>query len=709
MPRPRTTSFRYRTTLLGGLTALLWLVASAGVAAAAGISLLGGITDPGDVLGACRSKVLAAESSLYDRTGSNLFVVLVPDTGATDLSSFVDATWSANPQLTPKDILFVGTTAPVHAQLLQGTTVDGSVTQNEQDAITESLRTPALAGDWCAATLAVASGYETAIAGAPAPAPAPAPTPDSSGTAGGGVPDWLIGLIILAVVGAIGFWFLRGRANRAVFQERAAQEDLGKQASALLIATDDAVRAADQEVGFAQAQFGDAQAVPLQKALDDAKAELRQAFLISQQLDDDKPETPDQRHTMLQEIIDRCTKAQGLVNDQMARIKTLRDLAKNVDQVLPQTVTAVDTQIARIEPAKTVLGTLASRFAAQNIAAVVGDPDAAGVKLTAAKASLAAASTALAAKDRDTAVKQVQAAETALTEATAQLDAVDATQAALDQGETQLAASIAAVQQDVTQARAALSAGTGTERAADVDRAAALLGQAQQLASVTPLDVVGATRAVTEANTLIDSVLAGVQASEAAVQRNAAAAQAAYANAVASVAQASALVAADSGSAAGRQARTRVAQAQQYLVKAQSLMATDPATAAQASQTADALADEAIADMQAARGVPGTTLGGVPGNSWGGRPTTTHGSGGGGYTQPSGGGGGLESFLGGFLGGMLSGGGGGRNSGWSGGSGGFGGFGSGGFGGSSGGFGGGGGGRSSMGSGGGGAGRRSGF
>ena len=112
-------------------------------------------------------------------------------------------------------------------------------------------------------------------------------------------------------------------------------------------------------------------------------------------------------------------------------------------------------------------------------------------------------------------MKQVQAAETALTEATAQLDAVDATQAALDQGETQLAASIAAVQQDVTQARAALSAGTGTERAADVDRAATLLSQAQQLASVTPLDVVGATRAVTEANTLIDSVLAGVQASEA--------------------------------------------------------------------------------------------------------------------------------------------------------------------------------------------------
>ena len=244
-----------------------------------------------------------------------------------------------------------------------------------------------------------------------------------------------------------------------------------------------------------------------------------------------------------------------------------------------------------------MLGTLATHFAPENIAAVQGNPVAAGAKLDAAKAALDAASTALAGNDRDTAVQRVAEAETAITEASAQLDAVDATQKALALNETELTASIAAVQQDVTQAHGPRSAaGTGTDRAADVDRAAALLTQAQQLAAATPLDVVGATRAVTEANTVIDSVLAGVQEAEAAAQRNTAAAQAAYANASASVAQANALIAADSGSAAGRHARTRVAEAQQYLTRAQSLMATDPASAAQASQTADSLADEAIAE-----------------------------------------------------------------------------------------------------------------
>ncbi len=106
-------------------------------------------------------------------------------------------------------------------------------------------------------------------------------TSSSGGTAsgGGGIPSWLWLLCILAIVGGIAFWFLRGRANHAVYQERAVQEDLGKQASSLLIATDDALRSADQEVGFAQAQFGDEQAAPFGTALEAAKGELRQAFV----------------------------------------------------------------------------------------------------------------------------------------------------------------------------------------------------------------------------------------------------------------------------------------------------------------------------------------------------------------------------------------------------------------------------------------------
>ena len=281
---------------------------------------------------------------------------------------------------------------------------------------------------------------------------------------GGGLSTWLIIALVLAVVLGVVFWLVKGRANHAVYKERAAQEDLGKQASSLLISTDDAMRTAEQELGFAQAQFGDAQAAPFQQVLDQAKEELRQAFLISQQLDDDKPETPEQRHAMLQEVIDRCARAKQMVADQMARIQALRDLSKNIDQVLPATTASAEVQAARIEPASTTLTTLGARYAAENIAAVAGNPAAAEARLAGARASLDAANASLAANERDAAVAKVQEAEVAIGEATALLDAVDATRISLADGEVQLTASITAVQQDITQARAALSAGKGADQ-----------------------------------------------------------------------------------------------------------------------------------------------------------------------------------------------------------------------------------------------------
>jgi hypothetical protein len=641
---------------------LILVVALGAVAAAQGVRLTGAITDPENHLGACRQQVLDADRALFDATGTNVFTVLVPGDG-TDIGAVADATWGSNESLTDKDVLFVASTGEPHANLIQGAGLDATVSQNEIDGINEAVRTPALAGDWCAATLAVIGGYRTAIAG-------------SSDGGGGGIPGWL--LLILAVLVVAGIVLFVWNRRSASPRERALQEDLGKQATSLLIQTDDLLRSTEQEVGFAEAQFGESQAAPYRKALDDAKALLRDAFALSQQLDDETPETPEQRREMLQGVIDRCTQAQQLVNDQAARVKGLRDLVRNIDQVLPQTGALVEAQTARVDGARSILAELGQRYQAENLRAVAGNADAAQQKLAGATAAIAAGEAALTSGDRDAAVSKVQEAETAIAEAKALLDAVDATKADLTSGEAELTASLSAVDQDIAEARSAIAAGKATERASEVDRAAALLASARQLAAATPVDLVGATRAVTEANTAVDAVLAGIQEADAAAQRNAATAHAAFSNASASVAQARGLLSAYGATAAGRRASTRLAQAQEYLARAQSLMATDPAMAAQAAQTADALADEAIAEMQAS-GVGGQIQWGNEGGGYFGGPSH----------MPSGGGGGgggsdmLGSIIGGILGGMLSGGGGGRSSGWNGGRGGFGGFGSGGFGGGS--------------------------
>jgi len=127
--------------------------------AAQGVRLTGGITDPGNVLGGCSQQVLDAQRDLSETTGSNVFVLLVPGDGA-DIDAVADATWAENGSITDMDVLFVGSTGEPLARLQQGADVDGKVNQSDQDAITESLRGPALAGDWCGATLAVISGYK---------------------------------------------------------------------------------------------------------------------------------------------------------------------------------------------------------------------------------------------------------------------------------------------------------------------------------------------------------------------------------------------------------------------------------------------------------------------------------------------------------------------------------------------------------------------
>lgn len=630
-------------------------------AAAQGVILLGSITDQTGELDSCRQQVLDAQQAFRSQTGSDMYVLLVPGDGS-NLDDVVDGTWDANTsQLTTRSLLFAGSTGEPHAQVTWGTDVDSRLAQSEVDSINERIRTPAVAGDWCAATLAALTGYSSAIGG----------STSDGGSGGGGIPGWLIILVLVLIVAGVALFIWNRRS--ASPRERALQEDMGKQASSLLIQTDDLLRSTEQEVGFAEAQFGEAQAAPYRTALDEAKGLLREAFTLSQQLDDETPETPEQRREMLQGVIDKCTQAQQLVQDQASRVKNLRDLVKNVDQVLPQTIELVQAQTARIGAAQQTLTELGQRYQAENIQAIAGNAGAAQQKLAGATAALAAGQGSLAANDRDTAVSRVQEAETAIAEVKALLDAIDQTKADLAQGEVDLEASLSAVDQDIAQARSAMAAGKAPERSGEVERAATLLAKARELAAATPIDVVAATRAATEANTAIDAVLAGIQEVDAAAQRNVATAQAAISNAAASVSQAQGLLNAYGATAAGRRASTRVAEAAQYLTRARSLVGTDPATAAQAAQTADALADEAIAEMQAS-GVGGQMQwgGDAGGGLFGGPPQ-----------QPSGGGDMMGSILGGILGGMLSGGGGGRSSGWSGGGGGFGGFGSGGFGGGS--------------------------
>jgi plasmid stabilization system protein ParE len=644
---------RFAQPLLA-LAALVWLLLAAAPALAVDPPALdGAITDRSGVI-TNETEIRDAQARLYNQTGTQLYVLFLPTTDGEDINDFIGRVADRNADLfTTKDALLVIATDDRRMSIVTGEELNATVDQNELDKVrTDDIRPRLANNDWSGGAAAAALGLLDAIKGS---------TTSGSGGGGGGSLNIILVIGGIIAIGAIAF-FIWGRLNasKANRAEAAAQEELGRKASSMLVATDDALRKVEQEIGFTEAQFGADEAKKLSEALAAAKAELTAAFKLSTDLDDETPETPEQRRTMLEQIITHCETANATVAAQQAQIDALRDLGKNAETVIPEIEARAAATDEKVEAGRATLAAF-SAYAAESWAAVATNADTAAAKVAAARKSLTDAKTAVIGGKRDEAAKQARAAENALGEADALLTAIAETDRALKEMTARLAAAMAQEHADLAKAEQAVASGRAKGKESQLADAKARLVEAQQLASARPPDVANANRLVTEADALLDAVMEDVE-------RAAASAQNAIANAATSIAQARALVNAGQG---GRRALSRVTEAEGYLQRANELLSVDPMAATQAAQTADALADEAVAEARAQSGPV----------SYG---TGTGGFGGPGYSGGGGGGGGLGDILTGIVLGNVLGGGNNRSGGWGGsGSGWGGGFGSGGFGGGS--------------------------
>ncbi len=88
--------------------------------------------------------------------------------------------------------------------------------------------------------------------------------------------------------------------------------ELRRKSGSLLIEADDAIKSSEQELGFAQAQYGDSAVGNFTKALQEAKGHMTESFKLQQQLDDHIPDTEEQQRSWLIEIIRRSEAAYGI-------------------------------------------------------------------------------------------------------------------------------------------------------------------------------------------------------------------------------------------------------------------------------------------------------------------------------------------------------------------------------------------------------------
>ncbi|WP_018760254.1 TPM domain-containing protein [Arthrobacter sp. 135MFCol5.1] len=454
-------------------------------------------------------------------------------------------------------------------------------------------------------------------------------------------------------------------------------DELRRKSGSLLIEADDAIKSSEQELGFAQAQYGDSAVGNFTKALEEAKAHMGESFKLQQQLDDHIPDTEEQQRTWLGEIIRRSEAALASLQEQKADFDSLRELEKNAPQALAAVNAGAREADAKISTAEQSLAEMRSKYADSALTQVSDNIVQAKERLAFVQNASATAQQKLDGGEQSLAAVAVRAAEESLHQTNVLLDAISKLSASLDEARNSVETAVVDTAQDLAQAKAMIQSGTHAELAGPVAAVEAALAQVKSEIQGGKIDPVATLQRVESAHQTLDQALTGIRDQQEQARRAQASLQQTIMSAQAQISATSDYITARRGGV-GTEARTRLAESQRNLDYALSIARTDPVTALTYAQQAHALAAQAAQLAQAdvdhfdgyanqgfgrggmfggggGGGLGGAILGGILINSilngghggWGG---------GGGWGGDSGGGGGWGGDSGGFGGGDFGGG-----------------------------------------------------
>ncbi|MFF8803990.1 TPM domain-containing protein [Streptomyces omiyaensis] len=625
--------------LLAVLVAAWWLVAPAAAGARADDPVVlpaeGQILDRVGALGDRRPEVAEALDRLYDERRMQLFVVYVRDFSGRSGQDWADATAERN-GLGLDDVLLAVATRDRQ----YGYTADpGSrLTQAQLDDVARTAIEPALrVNDWAGAAIGAADGYAAVLAGLPVPVPPLTPGPADPGGSGSSGADLILPVALVGGAGAVAAYAYARRRRRAATRttpggggrgrpERPAPpslEELDGEARRALVATDDAVRTSQEELGFATAQFGEEATRPFEEAVAFAEEQLTASFRLRQKLDDAFPEDDATRRSMLGEILRRCAEADARLDAETEDFDRLRALERTAPQALAAVETAFRAQTGRVGGAEAALAAMRERYAASAAAPVAGDVEQAKDRLVFATARINRARQSVDDGDTGSAAVHVRAAEGAVDQAARLIEAVDRRARELAEAAGRLPGVLTETGADLAEARGLLE-GTGREASTGelrgrIARAEAVAAEVRREVEAGRYDPLDALRRVEEADAALDEALAGARERESGDRRARDLLDQALLTARSELGAASDYVRTHRG-AVGSEARTRLAEAQRRLEKARALAAGDPQAALAEARQADALARRAqeLAEQDVRRYGNPNGPGGVAGAGGGG-------------------------------------------------------------------------------------------
>ncbi|MBN1632309.1 MAG: TPM domain-containing protein, partial [Thermoleophilia bacterium] len=394
--------------------------------------------------------------------------------------------------------------------------------------------------------------------------------------------------------------------------------DLRKRVGSQIVATDDAIKTSSEEVGFAIAEFGEAEAAPFQKAVEEAQLDLAEAFKLYRQFDETADEETQRR--VLTAVLQHTGAANTKLDAHAEHFDKLRDLEGRAAQVLARLEDEVAALSARVPEVRKQLTELMGAYAPVALKAVASSPDEALSRIEFARDKMASGLKAITANKMGMAAVATLAAEEAVGQAKAFLDGVSKLREELEKARERIDEAVAETRRDITEARAA---GAGVSTAGTGAQLAPLVATAEQavaaaVAAASPdggSDPLEALRRLEEADAALEQVLGQVRDQQAQRAKAAAALDRTVLAAHSQIRAANDYIAMHRGAISSRP-RELLAEAQSYAGQAVAAGSADPITALKHASVAHELASRALSEAQheteqAANvsGIPGLGMG----------------------------------------------------------------------------------------------------
>ncbi|MBH0129688.1 hypothetical protein [Salinibacterium sp. NK8237] len=402
-------------------------------------------------------------------------------------------------------------------------------------------------------------------------------------------------VVLVVAIGVVAFVVLFRRGGDRGIRGTSSQSALESRTASLLVILDDRVREADNELGFAVAQFGAAAARDFGSALAEARGQLTEAFRLGQQRDDVSATADHARRQLTLQMTALCEKALASLDRFDAAFTERRQNEVVAAETEHELRARLSTVRARQTAVRGAIAESAMSYVESALTAARRQLDAASIALDESEAALDAAAPGISPTGVNAVTDTLHTAAAALHRADRAVSAADSALNELADADAAVARMRADAASDLLEARVARETAPDPESGARIVTAIAANERALEQtapASGTVYDPVLQLALLSDAAAELDTALATARNQQQRFEH----ARAAYQGTlVAARSQISVVRELVGRSGASARARTRLAEAERQLMIAEA--ETDPVEALDAirrsvthARDADALA-----------------------------------------------------------------------------------------------------------------------